>query len=63
MVGAYAFGPVAFAAAGPVSALVGPSRVLAFGAAWSVTMTLAVLAVPAIRRQPWPEDLNGSTIV
>lgn len=54
MVGAYAFGPVAFAAAGPVAAALGARTVLAFGAAWSVTMTLAVLTVPAIRHQPWP---------
>jgi len=55
MVGAFAFGPVAFIAAGPAAALFGPGAVLAFGAAWSVAMTLAVLAVPAIRQLPWPE--------
>jgi hypothetical protein len=53
MVGAYAFGPVAFIAVGPEAALFGPRGVLAFGAAWSVIMTLAVLAVPAIRQQTW----------
>jgi MFS family permease len=55
MVGAFAFGPLAFIAAGPEAALLGPRTVLAFGAAWSVAMTLAVLAVPAIRRLPWPD--------
>jgi hypothetical protein len=55
MVGAFAFGPVAFAAAGPVAAAVGARAVLAFGAAWSVATTLAVLTVPAIRHQPWPD--------
>ena len=55
MAGAYALGPVAFAAAGPVAAALGARAVLGFGAAWSVAMTLAVLTVPAIRRQPWPE--------
>jgi hypothetical protein len=55
MVGAFAFGPVAFAAAGPVAAALGARAVLAFGAAWSVAMTLAVLTVPAIRHQPWPD--------
>lgn len=54
MVGAYAFGPVAFIAAGPAAAAFGPRAVLAFGAAWSAAMTLGVLASPAIRRQPWP---------
>jgi MFS family permease len=54
MVGAYAFGPIAFIAAGPAAATFGPRPVLAFGAAWSAALTLAVLAVPAIRHQPWP---------
>ena len=43
------------AAAGPVAAALGARAVLAFGAAWSVAMTLAVLTVPAIRHQPWPD--------
>ena len=55
MVGAFAFGPVAFAAAGPVAAALGARVVLAFGAAWSVAMSLAVLTVPAVRHQPWPD--------
>ncbi|HXT89256.1 MAG TPA: MFS transporter [Trebonia sp.] len=55
MVGAFAFGPVAFIAAGPEAAAFGPRAVLAFGAAWSAAMTLAVLASPAIRQLPWPE--------
>ena len=33
----------------------GARAVLAFGAAWSVAMTLAVLTVPAIRHQSWPD--------
>jgi MFS family permease len=53
LVGAYAFGPVAFAAAGPVAAVLGARAVLAFGAAWSAGLTVAVLTVPAIRRQTW----------
>ena len=53
MVGAFAFGPIAFAAAGPVAAAVGPRPVLGFGAAWAVAGTLVVLAVPAIRRVTW----------
>jgi len=54
MVGAFAFGPLAFIAAGPAAAAFGPRTVLAFGAAWSAAMTLGVLAFPAIRRQRWP---------
>jgi hypothetical protein len=54
MVGAFAFGPVAFIAAGPAAAAVGPRTVLGFGAAWAVLGTLAVFAVPSVRRMPWP---------
>jgi hypothetical protein len=44
---------VAFAAAGPVAAVLGARAVLAFGAAWSAGLTVAVLTVPAIRQQTW----------
>ena len=54
MVGAFAFGPVAFIAAGPAAAAFGPRAVLAFGAAWSAAMTVGVLAFPAVRQLPWP---------
>jgi MFS family permease len=50
MVGAFAFGPVAFVAAGMVAGLVGPGTVLGSGAAWSVFGTLVVLAAPSVRR-------------
>jgi MFS family permease len=53
MVGAFAFGPIAFAAAGPVAAAVGARALLGFGAAWAAAGTLAVLAIPAVRRVPW----------
>jgi hypothetical protein len=53
MVGAFAFGPVAFAAAGPVAAALGARAVLGFGAAWAAFGTLAVLAVPSVRRVTW----------
>jgi len=54
MVGAFAFGPVAFAAAGPVAAALGARAVLGFGAAWAAFGSLAVLAVPSVRRVSWP---------
>jgi hypothetical protein len=54
MVGAFAFGPVAFIAAGPAAAALGPRAVLGFGAAWAALGTLAVFAVPSIRGMPWP---------
>ena len=54
MVGAFAFGPIAFAAAGPVAAVVGARAVLGFGAAWAVFGTLVVFAVPSVRQMTWP---------
>jgi MFS family permease len=53
MVGAFAFGPVAFVAAGPVAAALGARAVLGFGAAWAALGPLAVLAVPSVRRVSW----------
>lgn len=50
---AFAFGPVAFAAAGPAAAAAGPRLVLAFGAVWSVLGSAVVLAVPAVRAVTW----------
>ena len=53
MLGAYAFGPVAFIAGGWMAGAVGAQPVLGFGAAWSVLCTLAVLAFPAVRNLTW----------
>ncbi len=46
---AFALGPLAFAAAGPVAAVLGAGTVLGFGAAWSTLSCAAVLAFPAVR--------------
>ena len=46
---AFAFGPLAFAAAGPAAAVLGAGTVLGFGAAWSTLSCAAVLALPAVR--------------
>lgn len=59
LVGAYAFGPVAFVAARQTAGLIGARAVLGFGAAWSVFGALVVLAVPSVRTltwQPGPDD-------
>jgi hypothetical protein len=45
----FAFGPLAFAAAGPVAAVLGAGTVLGFGAAWSTLSCAVVLALPAVR--------------
>jgi MFS family permease len=55
LVGAFAFGPIAFIAAGPVADVFGVRTVLGFGAAWAVFGTLAVLAAPAIRNLTWQD--------
>jgi len=55
MVGAFAFGPAAFAAAGPVAAVVGARAVLGFGAAWAAFGTLVVFAVPSVRHVTWAD--------
>ncbi|WP_405688419.1 hypothetical protein [Streptomyces sp. NBC_00057] len=47
--GAFALGPVGLAAAGPISALVGTSWVLGFGAVWQIAAVTAVLTLPSIR--------------
>jgi MFS family permease len=50
---AFAFGPVAFAAAGPVASAVGVRTVLAAGAFWSVAGSAVVLALPSVRAVTW----------
>ena len=57
---AFAFGPIAFAAAGPVAAAVCAGTVLGFGAAWSAVSTAAVLAVPAIWAVTWRGPASAS---
>ena len=53
LVGGFAFGPVAFAAAGPVAAVVGARAVLGFGAAWAAFASIVVFAVPSVRHVTW----------
>jgi hypothetical protein len=55
LVGAFAFGPLAFIAAGPAAAAFGARAVLGFGAAWAVLGALAVLAAPSIRTLTWQD--------
>ena len=50
---AFAFGPMAFAAAGPVAAAIGAGTVLGVGAAWSTVSSAVVLALPAIWAVTW----------
>lgn len=51
--GAFSAGPIGLVAAGPISELVGARTVLAFGAAWSLTSSLLVLALPTTRKVHW----------
>jgi MFS family permease len=48
-VSAFALGPLAFAVAGPVAAVLGARAVLGFGAVWSALSTAVVLALPSVR--------------
>ena len=57
-VAAFAFGPVAFAAAGPVAAVVGARTVLGFGAAWSTLSCAVVLVLPAVRAVTAPPRVS-----
>jgi predicted MFS family arabinose efflux permease len=64
-VGAFGFGPLAFAAAGPVAAVVGARSVLAFGAGWGILSSAVVLTLPSIRSVTWKssprEEHPGAT--
>lgn len=53
VLGAYIFGPAAFALAGPVAAAVGAASVLGAGAIWATASSLLVLALPAVRSVTW----------
>ena len=57
---AFAFGPLAFAAAGPVAAVLGAGAVLGFGAAWSTLSCAVVLALPAVRAVTAPGRLRAA---
>ncbi len=54
LVGAYSAGPIAFAGAGQIAAATSPKTVLAFGAAWSILATFAVLSTHSVRAVLWP---------
>jgi MFS family permease len=58
---AFAFGPLAFAAAGPVAAVVGPGTVLGFGAAWSALSSAVALALPVIWAVTWRERAESAS--
>jgi hypothetical protein len=60
-VGAFGFGPLAFAAAGPVAGAVGARAVLGFGAAWGIVSSAAVLALPAVRAVTWQPAATPDT--
>jgi hypothetical protein len=62
LVGAFAFGPLAFIAAGPAAAAFGARAVLGFGAAWAVLGTLAVLAAPSIRTLTWQDGPSERSV-
>lgn len=59
MLGAFALGPLALAAAGPVGSAVGVTHLLTFSAVWQVSSVALMLLVPSIRQirsMPDPAD-------
>ena len=56
--GAFAFGPLGLAAAGPLAELHGTAQVLGFGACWQVLSVVVVAMIPAVRTLPGtdPQD-------
>ena len=59
LVGAYSAGPIAFAAAGPVSTLVG-AHLLGGGAGWAILSSVIVAALPATRAVHWHASTSNS---
>ncbi len=53
LTGAYALGSLGYAIIGPVAALVGPARLLLFGAGYATLSSTLVLATPAVRSVRW----------
>ena len=59
---AFAFGPLALAAAGPVAAVLGAGTVLGFGAAWSTLSCAVVLSLPAVRAVSAPSSRTPAQV-
>jgi hypothetical protein len=58
LTGSYALGSVGYAVIGSVASVVGPARLLVFGAAYAVLSSTVVLALPAIRAVRWPDPVR-----
>jgi hypothetical protein len=56
LTGAYTLGAAAYAIIGPISGVVGATRLLAFAAGYATLSSAAVLTVPAIRAVTWPDS-------
>ncbi len=55
LTGAYALGSMGYAVIGPLSTLVGPTRLLLFGAGYAALSSSLVLAAPAVRSVRWQD--------
>lgn len=56
LTGAYALGAAGYAVIGPIAAVIGPDRMLAFAGVYSALGSALVLAIPAIRSVQWVDD-------
>src|SRR5690349_8697343 len=61
LTGAYALGSAGFVVIGPVAAIVGPGRMLAFAAAYTAVSSTIVLSLRAIRSVRQPEPADGAS--
>lgn len=55
LTGSYALGSAGYAVIGTLASLVGPGRLLAFGAGYATLSSLVVVSAPAIRSVRWQE--------
>jgi MFS family permease len=55
LTGAYALGSMGYAIIGPLAAVVGPSRLLLFGAGYATLSSALVLTTPAVRSVRWQD--------
>lgn len=55
LTGAYALGSMGYAVIGPLASLIGPSRLLLFGAGYATLSSALVLASPAVRSIRWQD--------
>ena len=59
LTGSYALGSAGYAVIGALASVIGPTRMLAFAAAYATVSSTVVLANPAIRSVRWQDKPVG----